>query len=125
MRGLGSPRLQGGQSIRSLITPLVVRQRGRLIRMSVAAIAGGFAEAAILVLIARIAFALASSGSDVKVNLGPLGQTTVSIDALIVTTAVLVVLRVVLQTIVMILESRVPAAVAEEQRERLIHLYLG
>ncbi len=47
----------GSVSLRALIAPYVSAQRGRLTLMSITAILGGFSEAAVLVLIARIAFA--------------------------------------------------------------------
>lgn len=93
--------------------------------MSIAAILGGFAEAAILVLIARIAFALSSTSSDVKLKLGPLGSETVSIDVLIAAAAVLVIVRLALQAVSTVLEARVPAAVVEEARTSLVHMYLA
>src|SRR5947208_15979677 len=95
-----------GLSVRDLLTPYVKSQRRRLIPMSVAAILGGFAEAAILVLIARIAFALSSTRSDVKVELGPLGSTTISINVLIGLAAALVVVRIALQVVYTVLAAR-------------------
>jgi ATP-binding cassette subfamily B protein len=122
---LGTLRLKNNQPIWKLVTPLVAKQRGRLIRMSIAAILGGFAEAAILVLIARIAFALASTNSDVKMNLGPLGTATVSINLLILAAGILVVVRMVLQGVSAVLEARVPAEVVRQTRTEVVHDYLA
>jgi ABC-type multidrug transport system fused ATPase/permease subunit len=117
--------VKNDQSIRKLVAPMVAAQRGRLVRMSITAILGGFAEAAVLVLIARIAFALASTGSDVQMHLGPLGTATFSLNELIAAAAVLVVVRIALQAISTVLEGRVPSAAIEQTRESLIHLYLA
>jgi ABC-type multidrug transport system fused ATPase/permease subunit len=93
--------------------------------MSVAAVLGGFAEAAVLVLIARIAFALSSPNSGVKVGLGPVGSVTISINALIGIAAVLVVVRIALQILYTVLAARASAGVTESTRTSLIHLYLA
>jgi ABC-type multidrug transport system fused ATPase/permease subunit len=93
--------------------------------MSIAAVGGGFAEAFTLVLIARIAFALAGTGSSVKVDAGPFGSVTVSIDALIALAAVLVVVRVALQAIYTVLGARAAFNVIESTRTNLIRLYLA
>ena len=108
-----------------LVMPLVRTQRGRLTRMSIAAILSGFAEAAILVLIARIAFALASTEDDVTVSLGPLGEHTLSISLLLGTAAALIVVRIGLQAVYTLLSSRATFAVVETTRSRLARLYLG
>src|SRR6516162_6359835 len=100
-----------GPSVRNLLTPYVKSQRRRLIPMSVAAVLGGFAEAAVLVLIARIAFALSSPNSGVKVGLGPVGSVTISINALIGIAAVLVVVRIALQILYTVLAARASAGV--------------
>jgi ABC-type multidrug transport system fused ATPase/permease subunit len=126
MRGPATRRREGrSQSVRTLIYPLIARQRGRLIRLSLAAILGGFAEAAVLVLIARIAFALTSSGSDVRVHLGPLGTVSVSIGWLIAIAAALVLVRVALQAAYTILGARASCTVVEEERRSLLGLYLS
>jgi len=112
-------------SILRLLAPLLKPQRGRMVRMSVAAIVGGFAEAASLVLIARVAFALTSDGSDVAFHFGPLGTTTVSINVLIGAAIALVVLRMALQAVTTVLGSRASATVVESSRSSLIHSYLA
>ena len=114
-----------GRSIRSLVLPLVGSQRGRLARMSIAAIVSGFAEAAILVLIARIAFALASTHNEVQVKAGPLGSHTFTIDQLVLLAGALVIVRIALQTVAVILETRVTTSVLEHQRNSLVRRYLA
>jgi ABC-type multidrug transport system fused ATPase/permease subunit len=93
--------------------------------MSIAAIVSGFAEAAILVLIARIAFALASTHNDVQVQAGPLGSHTFTIDQLVLLAGALVILRIALQTVAVILETRVTTSVLEHQRNSLVRRYLA
>jgi ATP-binding cassette, subfamily B, bacterial len=118
-------KTKSSRSIRTLVAPLVQAQRGRIARMSIAAILAGFAEAATLVLIARIAFALAGSGSKVSVNLGPLGTVEVPISALIVTAAVLVLVRMALQAISTVLASRASTTAIQQTRTSLIRSYLA
>ena len=55
---------------------------------------GGFAEAAVLVMIARLAFALASDSDEITASLGPLGSISISVAALIGVAAGLTVLRI-------------------------------
>jgi ABC-type multidrug transport system fused ATPase/permease subunit len=93
--------------------------------MSVAAILGGFAEAGLLVLIARIAFALTSDSDEINVHLGPLGSMTFSITALLVIAAVLVGARMLLQTAQNILSTRAMAATVQRVRVSLMSSYLG
>src|SRR4051794_34405625 len=93
--------------------------------MSITAILGGFAEAAVLVLIARIAFALASKGNDVSLNLGPLGSASVSINALIGAAAVLVLARIALQVAYTVLAAQTVYHVIKSNRTTLVHLYLA
>lgn len=115
----------GGTPIRAVMTPLVRPQRGRLIRLSIVSIIGGFAEAAVLVLVARIAFALTSSGKNVTVNLGPLGSFHVSVGTLIVAALVLIVVRSALQAVSSVLAARVTMATVDHERRTLLHRYLA
>jgi geranylgeranyl diphosphate synthase type I len=60
----------------------------------VAAVLSGFAEAIVLVTIARLAFALATDRSGVGLSLGPLGTVTVAMETLLAVAAGLVVIDV-------------------------------
>jgi ATP-binding cassette subfamily B protein len=100
-------------------------QRRRLILMSITAVLGGFAEAAILVLIARIAFALASTHSGVKVDAGPLGSITFTVPALLGIAAALVAVRMVLQVFQTVLAGRATLSIVNRVRRELVDLYLG
>ncbi|MFN8024844.1 MAG: ABC transporter ATP-binding protein [Acidimicrobiia bacterium] len=111
--------------LRQVMAPLVRPQRGRLIRLSIAAILAGFAEAAVLVLIARIAFALTSTSKDIKVSLGPLGHLSVSVGTLIFVALGLVAVRGALQVISSVLAARTTLATVERTRRNLLHRYLA
>jgi ABC-type multidrug transport system fused ATPase/permease subunit len=93
--------------------------------MSITAILGGFAEAAVLVLIARIAFALTSPDKPVKVDLGPLGSVSFSVGTLVVIAAVLVVVRILLQVVYMLMAAKAVNTVVRTNRTALVHLYLA
>jgi ABC-type multidrug transport system fused ATPase/permease subunit len=93
--------------------------------MSIASVLGGFAEAGVLLLVARIAFALASTGHDVTLSLGPLPSVTASVPALIVGAGVLVVVRVALQVAQSVLAARASVATVNAARKRMVHMYLN
>ena len=95
--------------------------------ISVAAGLGGFAEAAVLVLISRIAFALASEGdqrSHVLVDLGPI-NTELTLPTLMGLASALVALRLVLTLGQAKLAARTCTDVLSRTRRRLLALYLG
>ncbi len=108
-----------------LLTALLRPHRGALVVMSVAAAAAGFAEAAVLVIIARIAFALTSPNKNVDVDLGPLGEVSLSIGTLLMFALVLVIARVVLQVGYTVIATKVTYDAVERMRTGLIHQYLA
>jgi ABC-type multidrug transport system fused ATPase/permease subunit len=93
--------------------------------MSLAAVLGGFAEAGVLVLLARIAFALASSDTEVSVSLGPFGTLHVAVGVLIGVAAALVVVRMALQWASTVLTARATFSVVDHTRRSLVGLYLA
>lgn len=99
--------------------------RRSLALIAVCATIGGFAEAAVLVVIARLAFALASDFPEVTVSLGPLGKIHFAMGTLIAIAFGLVVVRIVLQ----VLQARVSSAtIARVQRVtsvRMARAYLA
>jgi ATP-binding cassette, subfamily B, bacterial len=113
-----------GPSVRSLVGPLVRAERGRLTLMSIAAILGGFAEAGMLVLIARIAFALASNNSQVSIHIGALPTITVSVTVLLVCAGGLAAVRMVLQLVQAVLAGRAQYLTVARVRKSLTRLYL-
>ncbi len=110
---------------RELIGPLAREQRNRLIIVGITSILGALAEAAVLVLIARVAFALASSSSGVTLDLGPLGSVHTSLDALLLVGGVLVVLRMVLQGVTSVYAARATVDTVRTTRARLLRTYLA
>ena len=114
-------------SLRQVFGPFLEGQRRRLVLLSGSAALGGFAEAAVLVLISRIAFALASDGdqrSHVEVDLGPI-HAVVGLPFLIGSTAALIALRLVLNIWQARLSARTGTSVLSRTRKQLVALYLG
>ena len=93
--------------------------------ISLCATIGGFAEAAFLVVIARLAFALASDFTFVTVSLGPLGERSLSMWTLIAIASGLVALRITLQVVQSRLASVTVARVYSRTRARLARTFLG
>jgi ATP-binding cassette subfamily B protein len=113
-----------GPSIRSLVGPLVRAERGRLTLMSIASIVGGFAQAGMLVLVARIAFALVSSSSQVSVHVGPLPTIKVSITVLLVCAGGLAVISMALMVVQAVLAAQATYLTVARVRKSLIRRYL-
>ena len=114
-------------SLRRVLGPFLEGQRRRLVLLSITAAVGGFAEAVVLVLISRIAFALASEGdqrSHVAVDLGPI-QTSLSLPFLIGVAAFLVALRLLLNIWQARLAAKTNTSVITRMRKTLLALYLG
>ena len=93
--------------------------------ISVCATLGGFAEAAVLVVIARLAFALASDFSEVTVSLGPLGEASLPMSTLITIAFALVAVRVALQIVQARLSATTAAQVYRKTRVRMARAYLA
>jgi ABC-type multidrug transport system fused ATPase/permease subunit len=110
---------------RVLLRPYIRAQRWRLIWLSASAIGGGFAEAAVHVLVARVAFALASENSNVELDLGPFATQGFSIGLSLSVAAALVVVRTILQAVSTALGARATNAVVESTRTKLIDGYLA
>ena len=120
----GAPKSRLTGPIR-LLLPYTAGQRRNLTLLIVLSILGGFAEAVVLLIIARAAFALASSGGSVTLHVGPAGQFSISLGVLIGIAAVLVVVRVVLQLWVAEISAGTYSQVHRKIRVELIRLYLG
>ena len=112
-------------SIRRVVAPFARPQRSRIVRLSIASVLAGFAEAGVLVLIARVAFALTSGKKSVGVRLGPLGTESFDIELLIAAAAILILLRMLLQAVAVVLSTRATADVMEETRREVLTLYLA
>ena len=90
--------------------------------LSLASVAGGFAEAGALVVIARVAFALTSNSSNHDVEISGV---SVSLGVLIATAAVLVVIRTVFSVWQARLNSSTTAVMLSSIRKSIIRAYLA
>jgi ATP-binding cassette subfamily B protein len=85
--------------LRELVSPLLLKDRLRLAVLSATSLLGGFAEAAVLVVIARVAFAITQQDSSITVSGGPIGPYDISVPTLIAVAGVMTVGRLLLQTV--------------------------
>jgi ATP-binding cassette, subfamily B, bacterial len=85
--------------LRALLEPYLRRNRAGLAVLGSASLLGGFAEAAVLVVIARVAFAITQQDSSVTVSAGPVGPYDVSVPALIALAAVATLVRLALNVV--------------------------
>lgn len=107
-----------------MVRPFMGGQKHRMILISVAAVFGGLAEAATLVLIARVGFALAEGKDSVAVDIGPV-NTSFSVPALVIASLVLLVVRVTLQVFQARLGAHLSASVLQRTRRRVLRQYLA
>ena len=112
------------ESIRSLVAPVVRPELRRILPMSFAAIAGGLAEALVLVLIARIALALSGGHDHVNLHVGPIHAIRETVLTLIIAAAVIVLIRVALQVVQNALAARAETSVVNRARQELFTTYL-
>ena len=124
--GRGTRRRRTGDalSVRTVLTPFLAGQRRRLTFLAVSAVVGGFAEATVLVLIARIGFALASHNSTVRIDAGP-ETVSVATPALIGLAAGLVIVRMALNVWQAHLGVRTSTSVLNTIRKSLVRMFLG
>ena len=112
-------------SLRELLGPLV-RPHGRgLALVGGLSFLGGLAEALVLLLVARAAFALTESSETVAIDGGPLGDHQISVGTLLAVAAIAAALRVALQLLAVHQSSQLGAAVLTERRAAVISLYYG
>jgi ATP-binding cassette subfamily B protein len=88
-----SPRL------RALLRPFVAENKARLVILATASLLGGFAEAAVLVVIARVAFAITQQDSSISVTAGPIGPYEIPMPTLIALAAILTAVRLALYVV--------------------------
>jgi ABC-type multidrug transport system fused ATPase/permease subunit len=119
---------RGAHSLRStvrLTTSFVTHRRRRLAILAVTATVSGFAEAAALVILARLAFGLASESDLVPVRLGPFGRAELEFGVFAAIAAALVLLRGGLQVVSARLSSSLTTSVQADTRRKLLAGYLG
>ena len=109
-------------SIRGVLMPFLVGQRRRIVWLALSAIVGGFAEAGALVVIARVAFEVASKkASDHITVLG----VRVSLGFLIGVAVALVLIRTLLAVWQARLSALTTTTVLSNIRKRVVGLFLG
>jgi ABC-type multidrug transport system fused ATPase/permease subunit len=108
-----------------LIDEVAGRRRRTLVAIALSALFGAFAEAMVLVIIARVAFALASGDSSVDASLGPLGDVSIPMPALIGAAGGLTVIRVLFQLFQVDRTTQANAAIWTDVRTRVTRLYLN
>jgi ATP-binding cassette, subfamily B, bacterial len=86
-------------SLRALLSPILARHRVRLAMLAAASLLGGFTEAAVLVVIARVGFAITQQDTSVTVSAGPMGPYEISVPTLIAIAAGATAVRLALQGI--------------------------
>src|SRR5438045_2018204 len=116
---------RGELELRKVLSPFTAGQRGRLVLVSALSIVGGFADALILLIIARVAFGLAGSDDTVSISLPIVGQQTISLDALLASAAALVILRTILQWVTSRISARITADMVFTERRALVRLLLN
>ncbi len=125
--GLSSrPRGHGGRvaptPLWGVLKPFLAGQRRRLVLLSLSAVIGGFAEAGALILIARVAFALASKGSVDHVDISGV---RVSLWLLIGLAAFLVLVRTLLAVWQSRLNALTTATALTTVRKSVVRLFLS
>ena len=110
-------------SLRRAVGPYVAAHRRTLVLLALVSLLGGLAEAAVLVLIARIALMLSSHSSRIYVNAGPL-HLQFSVSTLIGVAAGLVALQLLLDLVETKLSIEVQVRVLHDTRTTLVRHYL-
>lgn len=119
------PRGEGLRAVIGLALGFATGVRRALLVIAALAAVGGFAEAAALVVIARLAFALANHDVDVKLDFGPLGTHWIGVPTLIAVAAGLIVARMLLQLVGGRVASTTSVRVMRTIRMRLSRAFLG
>jgi ABC-type multidrug transport system fused ATPase/permease subunit len=99
-------------------------RRLRLLGLVVCAFVGGLAEAASLLLLARIAFAMVRPKDDVSASIGPVLTFEASVSLLIALAGALVVFRFMLQLLTLRIQATLYGEVLEEARTRILRHFL-
>jgi ATP-binding cassette subfamily B protein len=110
--------------LRTLLAPLFAGQRVRLAAVASTSLLGGFAEAAVLVLIARVAFAITQQDSSVRVSAGPIGPFDISVPTLIVLAGFLTAVRLALQAITAWQAATLSSSALARARTKTTRLFL-
>lgn len=107
------------------MAPLLRGRRRRLAVVAIVSILGGFTEAGLLIVIAKVAVDLAAANDTLEFSVPVIGDVTVSMGALLASAGVLVVLRIIFQAIGTIVVTRLYADVVLDSRRSVTRLLLG
>lgn len=111
--------------LRDLFRPVVAGRRRRFALLVLLALCGGLCEATVLVLIARIGFAITGGDDRVDVGLGPLGGLDLSIGTMIPLAGGLTLLRFAFQAAVSHQSALLTSAALVDARKQMLRLFLG
>jgi ATP-binding cassette subfamily B protein len=125
VRRAGGRRTPGDLGLRSLIAPVARPQRWRLVLISALSIMGGLAEAGMLIVVARAAFALGSGDDTASVRLPVVGQVTLTVTGMLLVASVLVMAKLALQATSKLLTARISADAQLAKRQLLTRLLLN
>lgn len=111
-------------NLRTLLAPLIRGSRRRLAVLGLITAAGGLAEAAVLVIVARAAFALGSGESNVSGSLGPLGPFELSIGTLLGVAGCVTLVRLGAQVVTAWQVAVIASGTVAQLRKTTIRLFL-
>jgi ATP-binding cassette subfamily B protein len=110
--------------LRALLEPFLRRNRARLAVLASASLFGGFAEAAVLLVIARVGFAITQQESSVTVSAGPVGPYEASVPVLIALAGVATVVRLALYAVTAWEASTITSKVLARARSMITRDFL-
>jgi ABC-type multidrug transport system fused ATPase/permease subunit len=119
-----NPPIRPARSLRRVLSPFLVGQRRRLALLSVSSFAGGLAEAGALLLIAQVAFTIASEEGHALIGVGP-AEANLSLGGWIAVAGGLVGVRVLLNVWQAHLTALTTADMLNRIRVSLVKLYLN
>jgi ABC-type multidrug transport system fused ATPase/permease subunit len=121
---MGESKSDASTGLRALLAPFIVGNRARLAVLATASFLGGFAEAAVLVVIARVAFAITQHDSSVSIGAGTIGPYDISVPALIALAGVVTVIRLAFQVVAAWQVSTVSSGVFARARASITRSFL-
>jgi ABC-type multidrug transport system fused ATPase/permease subunit len=111
-------------SLRTLLVPLIRGSRWRLALLGLITAVGGLAEAAVLVIVARTAFALGSGESSVTGSVGPLGPFELPIGTLLGLAGCITIVRLGAQVVTAWQVATIASETVSKLRKNTIRLFL-
>ena len=111
-------------SIRSVLGRLVAGQRRRLVLVAIVSFLGGLAEALVLGIIAKLAFAIAANDESIHFTISSINF-HISASELVVIAVALVVVRVAMQAIATWESTKIATQALSKGRADAVRLFLG